>query len=92
MHGNRNGLIIFDSHLKSAPLKREYSNEYYACVVDSVKYCCSHCLEEFSEKDEALAHTAAMECLAKEFQCSTCKLEFTNASLLQNHLCGGKPR
>ncbi|XP_015767412.1 PREDICTED: zinc finger protein OZF-like [Acropora digitifera] len=62
------------------------------CFVDSVKYCCSHCLEEFPEKGEALAHTAAMECLAKEFQCSTCRLEFTDASLLQNHLCGGKPR
>lgn len=61
------------------------------CEANAVKYCCAHCLEEFREKEKALEHSAAMECLSKEFQCSTCTLEFTKASLLQKHLCGGKP-
>ena len=84
---------IFSTVIWKLRFRRDHSQmNILPCFVDSVKYCCSHCLEEFPEKGEALAHTAAMECLAKEFQCSTCRLEFTDASLLQNHLCGGKPR
>ncbi|KAK2569240.1 Zinc finger protein 569 [Acropora cervicornis] len=77
-------MVLFDESFK------ESGNTSARESTPTVSYITDE--SEFPEKGEALAHTAAMECLAKEFQCSTCRLEFTDASLLQNHLCGGKPR
>lgn len=61
-------------------------------ILDITKYRCSHCLEEFVDKDKAEEHSASRECLSKKFQCGTCTMEYKNASLLQRHKCGGKPK
>lgn len=44
------------------------------------------------DKDKAEEHSASRECLSKKFQCDTCTMEYKNASLLQRHKCGGKPK
>ena len=44
------------------------------------------------DKDKAEEHSASRECLSKKFQCGTCTMEYKNASLLQRHKCGGKPK
>ena len=44
------------------------------------------------DKDKAEEHSASRECLSKKFQCGTCTMDYKNASLLQRHKCGGKPK
>ncbi|XP_078345889.1 uncharacterized protein LOC144631347 [Oculina patagonica] len=61
-------------------------------LADTIKYQCTHCLEDFTEKEKALEHRSSMECLSRHFRCDMCTQEFKNAFVLKKHKCEGKPK
>ena len=73
-------------HCRAVFKSKKYRSVHLRTHISEKKYSCPKCLKQFTQRGGRDIHVRSVHLNIRPFKCVTCKLNFTQRDVLNNHL------